>query len=131
MNSFSTYTDLEDIAKFFEAYEEERPWYALINSKMCAQIATESDLEAETKGKYLKTIVKQTLVLAKKCLPRDSEEIEKLKQYSKESLVKGTFELSSTYINKTRAIDSIIETVLKAYREKFPKDATANDTKAE
>ena len=131
MNSFSTYTDLEDIARFFEAYEEERPWYALINSKMCAQIATEDDLDSATKGKYLKTIVKQTLVLAKKCLHRDSEEIDKLKEYSTESLEKSPFEIASIYTDRIRVIDSIIETVLKKYREKFPKDATANDTKAE
>ena len=131
MNSFSTYTDLEDIAKFFEAYEEERPWYALINSKMCAQIATEDGLDSATKGKYLKTIVKQTLVLAKKCLHRDSEEIDKLKEYSTKSLEKSPYEVASIYTDRIRAIDSIIETVLKKYREKFPKDATANDTKAE
>lgn len=131
MNSFSTYTDLEDIAKFFEAYEEERPWYALINSKMCAQIATEDGLDSATKGKYLKTIVKQTLVLAKKCLLRDSEEIDKLKEYSTKSLEKSPFEVASIYTDRIRAIDSIIETVLKKYRDKYPKDATANDTKAE
>ena len=131
MNSFSTYTDLEDIAKFFEAYEEERPWYALINSKMCAQIATEDGLDSATKGKYLKTIVKQTLVLAKKCLLRDSEEIDKLKEYSTQSLEKSPSEVACIYTDRIRAIDSIIETVLKKYREKFPKDATANETKAE
>ena len=33
--------------------------------------------------------------------------------------------------NLEKIFETIIETVLKKYREKFPKDATANDTKAE
>ena len=69
--------------------------------------------------------------MAKKCLLRDSEEIDKLKEYSTQSLEKSPSEVACIYTDRIRAIDSIIETVLKKYREKFPKDATANETKAE
>ena len=145
MNSFSTYTEMEDIATFLEAYEKQRGSYAC-DGTICAQIATETDLDEATKKTYIKTIVKQVYKLATKAgFSPDSEEMTKLKEFiDKETVTVGTWNnivngftnffaspCGATLTCDAREIDCIIRDVLKKYRDEYPKDATANDTKEE
>ena len=145
MNSFSTYTEMEDIATFLEAYEKQRGSYAC-DGTICAQIATETDLDEATKKEYITNIAKQIRKLAKKAgYSDDTNEMIKLNDFiSKGTMTVGFWNnigngLSNIFANpfgKTltcdaRELDCIIRDVLKKYRDEYPKDATANDTKEE
>lgn len=130
MNSFETYTDAEDIVKFVQGYNNEKSWWILADSKLCAQIATESGMTEATKITYLKSIAKKMIIVAKKAgFSNNSEEITTLREFAN----KGKLEFSTgDYIKQglngifaggfakgltldARKLDSMIDNILKKY----------------
>ena len=105
INIFGTYTEADDIYKFLKAYDDERSWYACVNSKICAQIVTEKGIE--NVEKYIKIIARQTLKLAEEAgLSQYSEEIIKLNSY---------IEAGASITLYNHEIDDIIDNVLEEY----------------
>ncbi len=118
LNSFSTYDNIEDIVKFVESYESERAWYCFFNSKICAQICSELELSNDTKVKYLRVLCKKFEKVALKAgLSSDSNEIKNLKEIINCETIRPEF-----IIDEARVIDTIIEKIIKEYREKYPEN---------
>lgn len=138
----------QEVVEFIEGYNDKKspiiPW----NDELCAQISSENKFGWQRKDSCLRTIARAVLkVMDEAEIGKDSKDYTEMVAYSKVGLDKTTRKeseeawgnvsksswsiVSSSRTGAANHMDDIIERVLKQYREKFPKDATANDTKAE
>ena len=140
----------KEVVEFIEGYNDEKSPIISWNDELCAQISSENKFGWQRKDACLRTIARAMLkVMEEAGVPKDSRDYTEMEAYSKVGLGKKTNGESCnawrevaggwkswSFWNSERTgaanhMDDIIERVLKKYREKFPKDATANDTKAE
>ena len=140
----------QEVVEFIEGYNDKKspiiPW----NDELCAQISSENKFGWQRKDACLRTIARAMLkVMEEAGIAKDSRDYTEMEAYSKVGLNKKTNGEScdawrevagkwnswscwnSERTGAANHMDDIIERVLKQYREKFPKDATANETKAE
>ena len=140
----------KEVVEFIEGYNDEKSPIISWNDELCAQISSENKFGWQRKDACLRTIARAMLkVMEEVGVPKDSRDYTEMEAYSKVGLGKKTNGESCnawrevaggwkswSFWNSERTgaanhMDDIIERVLEKYREKFPKDATANDTKAE
>ena len=140
----------QEVVEFIEGYNDKKSPIISWNDELCAQISSENKFGWQRKDSCLRTIARAMLkVMEEAGIAKDSKDYTEMEAYSKVGLDNKnlTEDISSekwgNVSNKSWSIwssartgaanhmDDIIERVLKKYREKFPKDATANDTKAE
>lgn len=140
----------QEVVEFIEGYNDKKSPIISWNDELCAQISSENKFGWQRKDSCLRTIARAMLkVMEEAGIAKDSRDYTEMEAYSKVGLDDKdlTEETSSekwgNVSNKSWSIwssartgaanhmDDIIERVLKKYREKFPKDATANDTKEE
>lgn len=140
----------QEVVEFIEGYNDKKSPTISWNDELCAQISSENKFGWQRKDSCLRTIARAMLkVMEEAGIAKDSRDYTEMEAYSKVGLDKKTNEescdawrkvaggwkswsfWSSERTGAANHMDDIIERVLKKYREKFPKDATANDTKAE
>ena len=138
----------KEVVEFIEGYNDKKSPIISWNDELCAQISSENNFGWQRKDSCLRTIARAVLkVMDEAEIGKDSKDYTEMVAYSKVGLDKTTRKeseeawgnvsksswsiVSSSRTGAANHMDDIIERVLKQYREKFPKDATANDTKAE
>ncbi len=140
----------QEVVEFIEGYNDKKSPIISWNDELCAQISSENKFGWQRKDSCLRTIARAILkVMEEAGIAKDSRDYTEMEAYSKVGLDKKTNGescdawrevagkwnswsfWSSERTGAANHMDDIIERVLKKYREKFPKDATANDTKAE
>ena len=140
----------EEVVEFIEGYNDQKSPIISWNDELCAQISSENKFGWQRKDSCMRTIARAMLkVMDEAGIAKDSRDYTEMLAYSKVGLGKKTNGescdawrevtgkwkswsfWSSERTGAANHMDDIIERVLKQYREKFPKDATANDTKTE
>ena len=138
----------QEVVEFIEGYNDKKSPIISWNDELCAQISSENNFGWQRKDSCLRTIARAVLKAMDEAeIGKDSKDYTEMVAYSKVGLDKTTRKeseeawgnvsksswsiVSSSRTGAANHMDDIIERVLKQYREKFPKDATANDTKAE
>ena len=138
----------KEVVEFIEGYNDKKSPIISWNDELCAQISSENNFGWQRKDSCLRTIARAVLkVMDEAEIGKDSKDYTEMVAYSKVGLDKTTRKeseeawgnvsksswsiVSSSRTGAANHMDDIIERVLKQYREKFPKDATANETKAE
>lgn len=140
----------EEVVEFIEGYNDKKSPIISWNDELCAQISSENKFGWQRKDSCLRTIARAMLkVMEEAGIAKDSKDYTEMEAYSKvglddKNLTEDTSSekwgnvsnkswsiWSSARTGAANHMDDIIERVLKKYREKFPKDATANETKAE
>ena len=123
LNSFSQYTDVDDIYNFLKGYSEERGGSGY-NTKIAAQIATENGLSDEEKKKWLSVLAEKALVIARKAgMDSDSETCIKLRKIKDGEYCAGwSANFGALWHDKqvrnARQLDICIEEVMAAYEAK-------------
>lgn len=140
----------QEVVEFIEGYNDKKSPIISWNDELCAQISSENKFGWQRKDSCLRTIARAMLkVMEEAGIAKDSKDYTEMEAYSKvgldnKNLTEDTSSekwgnvsnkswsiWSSARTGAANHMDDIIERVLKKYREKFPKDATANETKAE
>ena len=133
MNSFSTYTEPEDIVEFLEGYDENSSDFW--NCRICAHISSENNFGLTNKEKCLRIIAKQALKLMNELgIDEESDDYLDMKYYATEAGTKdsdgktkpwrreGTFWSTWSLWSSERTgvanhMDDILKKLIKQYKE--------------